>query len=275
MGGPNASLVFSPVVSMADVHWRLIDATGQGLELSPEDMELWKQMSLTGSFLSLSLLLGESLDRSYALSILHQVGDVIANPGLSLNLKPDHSPQIQHVSNHIQRNLEQTEFEGISIPHPPQGAQLSFGVDWTLRDPSEPPELPLLSYNSYFYGNWHGAFSLRADVRLLTWVWSVNSRFDLYRDLSLVSSLRSPEPDAEHPLGHPAPLPWRSSVGLDWEAPGMALWGLRFERVDDLLAQEWIYQFRLQGSFHTPIPGRSGALAAPSLPERGPLNYFR
>lgn len=271
MGGPHASLAFSPIVSMADVHWRFIEATGQGIMLSPEDMEQWKQMAFIGSSLSLSLLLGESLDRSESLHIIHTIGDVIANPGLSLKFKPEHPTQIEHVANRTQRNLEQIEFEEIPHSPSPQGAQLNMGIDWQLRGPSDPPELPLLSYNSYFYGNWHGAFSLRADVRLLTWVWSVNSRLSLYRNLSLIGSLRSPEPDPEHPLGHPDPLPWQSSLGLNWEAPGLTLWGLRLERVDDLLTQEWRYQLRLQGNFHTPIPGRPGTPAAPSLPERGPL----
>lgn len=275
MGGPRASTVFGPTVAEADVHWRLVDATGRGLELDREDATRWQDTALAGSLLALERLAHETIERAPTLYGIYVAGDTLLSPSFDVLPSEEGELRVTHLpGGAAARALERAEAEQMApgAPglrrRPPTG--VGVGLDWALREEDAPPDAPLIRYTAWLNATGFGLSSLRLELAPASLAWVASGRQILRPRLFLIGSARSAERN---------PTPGRLSGGLMWIPSARSACNVRAERIVDLLAPDarWMVTLRCEG--RTPIPapldaplgdrGRGGP-TLPWAPESGP-----
>ena len=233
MAGERASPLFLATVNEADVHWRLISATGQGLDLPQGSVERWTDLALAGSVLALDGVLGSIVDRSDDAAAVRTALDGMVSPSADVLFHPGGRVSVSHqnggpLARRYQRAAEEEGFfsgdgevEGgehaaaAAAEARPGGrrgpanlpVRVHLAVGWTIRDLDAPPNAPPLSWGAELAVRNAGLTLWRADVDLLTFRWNALARQHLAARLSLGVGVHSEER---------GPAPDRWSAGLFW-----------------------------------------------------------
>ncbi len=273
VGGPRASPVFGPTVAEADVHWRLLDATGRGLDLDPAAAERWRDMALAASFLATERLVDETVERAPTLYGVYVAGDTLMSPSFDLRKKgPEEIEVVHRPGGPTARALERAEEElALGRPRGRPTPALGVGLDWELRDAEAPESAPLVQYAAWLSATELGLTSLRVELAPASLAWNVSGRQLLVPRLFLIGTARSVD------LG---PDPGRLSGGLMWVPPLPGSCNVRAERILALEEDDdrWMLSLRCENRTPAPAPlvpplgdrGRGGP-ALPWAPERDPI----
>ncbi len=263
MGSPVANPAFGPVVAEADVHWRLLGATGSGLPVDAATAERWRDTALAGVAVAVDALIDETLARAPQLDAARTVLETLASPGLvvardrrGVQVRPGRARDAAR-----ERAAEEVVVAARARPPP----ALKAGLDLTLRPLDAPEADPLVAWGVYASGDRVGltAFRMQADARDLRW--SITARQLVYPRVSLVAALRSVEP-LDRPPNAPlaVPDPGRWSTGVAWSTNRG--WDVRVERAETLADGGWTWTISLRSERRGPIPGR----VSPGLGAREP-----
>jgi hypothetical protein len=271
MGGRNASPVFGPIVAEADVHWRLVEATGRGLPIDAERAATWRDASLSGSVLAATRVLDETLDRAPVLRAVWTVGDAILSPSIDARGSDEGLVVTHHIGGPPQRALERAEADEVVPPgprKPPTG--IATGLDWSLRENDETQRDLKVRYTAWLSGTGVGITTFRLEVLPISRAWSLSGREQVVPRVFLIGNARSVDD---------RPDPGRLSGGLMWLIPGRDNWNVRLERIValDEVDTRWLITLRCEN--RTSIPagldpplgdrGRPGT-QLPAVPDRGP-----
>lgn len=273
MGGPRASPVFGPVVAEADVHWRLLDATGRGLPLDADKAQRWWDTSLAGGLLAVERLLDETVERAPTLYGVYVAGDTLLSPSFDVRRGDDEALVLVHrpggaAARSVERREEELAMgQRRGRPSPSVGA----GLDWELRDEEAPETSPLVRYTAWLATTEIAVSSLRLEVAPENLAWTVSARQALAPRLFAIGSARSDER---------GPPPARLQGGLMWVPPLPGSCNVRAERIVELLVpdERWMLTLRCENRTRIPAPlspplgdrGREGP-TLPWAPERGPI----
>ncbi len=263
MGGPHASSVFGPTVAEADVHWRLLDATGYGLPIDEARSTEWRDAGLAASLLAAQAVLDETLTRAPILHAVWTVGDAFLSPSFDARSEGDRLSVTHRIGGPQSRALERrAEAAGEAHAPPTSSASpkkptstLGAGLDWALRGEDAGPHAPLLRYTAWIAGTEIGLSTFRLEVAPPSLAWTLTAREHLLPRLYAIGSARSL---------NDAPDPARVSAGLMWVAPGNR-WNLRVERIIDLAEADERWMISLRREDRTAIP----APLSPALGDRG------
>ena len=257
MGGRGASSVFGPVVAEADVHWRLIEATGEGLPMDAATAGKWRDTALAGSFIASERLFDESLGRSPELYALYLAADAFANPTMEIQ-RSGKGVDVGHRPGRAQSHLDREEIDAPPTrdsrgPNP----TVRVGMDWTLRDEDAAPESDLLRWTAFLSLESVLLTRFRADFSLFDHTWVATARQRVYPQVYLSASLASAQPP-EKDVGPASGVPdlGRVSTGILWSMPGAADWSLRLDRVVTLKDDSVTWTVTLRGEGHTRISAR-------------------
>jgi hypothetical protein len=277
MGGTRASPVFGPVVAQADVHWRLLAATGRGLPLDALSPAQWRDTALAGTFLAGERLFDETIARAPVLHGAYVVGDTLLSPSLEVRRRGPKQVEVNHRDGgSARRNVERAEAELVDVRRERNATPtLGAGLDWDLREEDAPENAPLLRYTAWLNLTELGITGLRVEFAPASLTWTVSGKEQLRPRLYLIGSARSDEK---------APDPARLSGGVMWLLPWRGNWNLRVERIVPLLEDDarWMVTLRCENRTDIPAPlapvlGDRG-LAGPTLPwvtQRGPNGLTR
>lgn len=270
MAGERAPAVFGPVVAEADLHWRLLAATGEGLRLAEDDPALWRDTALAGSLIAVNRVVDETVARSPQAQAFRVGLDAILTPRVAVSRADGKGVVVSHpTAGRLERTAELRDFEAAIVDgrRPPT---VDAGFDWDLRDEEDDPRTPLLAYAPYLALSSVLRTDLRAELRTRTLQWTLTGRHRVARGAWVVGSVRSV---AE------APDPGSWAVGAMWSLPFADGWTARLDRTVELGEQvRWLLSVRCER--RTPIPGRPGHAPGatpdeepwlPWVPERGPL----
>lgn len=270
MAGERAPAVFGPVVAEADLHWRLLAATGEGLPLDDTDAALWRDTALAGSLIAVNRVVDETVARSPQVQALRVGLDAILSPRIAVSRAEGEGLTVSHpTAGPRERAAELRDFEAAIVDRrrPPT---IDAGFDWDLRDEEDDPRTPFLAYAPYLALSSVLRTDLRAELRTRTLQWAITGRHQLMRRTWVVGSVRSvPE----------APDPGSWAVGAMWTPPFAEGWTARLDRTVVLGEQvRWLLSLRCER--RTPIPGRAGHAPGatpgeepwlPRVPNRDPL----
>jgi hypothetical protein len=277
VGGPRGNPVLAPILAQADVHWRLLEATGEGLPVDRPMETRWRDTALASSALAFSTLVEETFDRDPRMHALHVAADTVVNPSIEIARGPA-GVRVDHPrGGSTAARLGRSEAE-LGLPTRPRRPAVRAGLDWGPRedDPDDPRDDDsgrLLDWSAYLSASDLGLTQLRADMSLVDRQWSVTAREALGPRLSLLASSRSALPDAPRPHAPPPP-PGRISLGGAWAFPGIEGWSLRVDRIQTLATGDVTWMLTLRADTRTPIPGRTdpplGGDGLPEVPDRTP-----
>lgn len=269
VGGPRAPTVFGPVVAEADLHWRLLAATGRGVWLDEADAERWVDTATAGVLLGSSLLVDETVARAPQVQAIRTALDTVLSPGVEV-ARDDGRLAVRHrTGGPERRRVELAELDD-ATPLGPRPPSVDLGFAWDLRDEDEPERAPLIGYAPYLSLTEVGLSNLRVDARLRTGQWAVTGRERLLRGFYVLGAVRSVEAAPE--LGS-----W--STGVLWNAAWMDGWSVRLDRIVAVPEPDVRYQLTVRCERHTPAPGRpdrspGGAVDEapwlPAVPARDP-----
>ncbi|MDP2309770.1 MAG: hypothetical protein Q8P18_27365 [Pseudomonadota bacterium] len=278
MGGPRASGAFGPVVAQADVHWRLLDATGRGLPLDALSPEEWRDTAVAGSLLTGERLLDEALGRAPVLYGVYLVADTVLSPSFDVRRRNRDQVEVTHRSGGPARRAAERADEELGpapVGRKPPPPALGVGLDWELRDVDAPPDAALIRYTAWMNLTEIGLSSVRLELAPESLAWVLSGREQLRPRLYLIGSARSAED---------APDPARLSGGLMWLLPWRGSWNLRLERIVslDVIDERWMITLRCENHTGVPAPlapplgdrGRGGPVL-PWAPERSPGELTR
>jgi hypothetical protein len=96
LAGPHANPVFTEALAEADVHWRLFEATGRGLDLPADRAQAWTDLSLAGSVLAVDVLVGQLVAQSEEAEAVRKVLDLWADPNADFTFGPDGRVRVEH-----------------------------------------------------------------------------------------------------------------------------------------------------------------------------------
>ncbi len=276
VGGPGASPVFGPVVAEADVHWRLLGATGVGLDLAPEEAERWRDTALAGSLFAMERLADETLERAPTLYGVYIAGDTLLSPSFDVRAANADRTEVELVHRAggvAARRLERAEAElamgRLGKPRGRPAPSMGAGLDWELRSDDQPETAPLVQYTGWLSATEIGLTSVRLEVAPGPLAWTVSARQILAPRLFAIGTARS-EPTT--------PTLGRVSGGLMWTPPLPGSCNVRAERI---LAYEdaderWMLTLRCENRTSIPAPldpplGDRGldGLALPWAPDTG------
>ncbi|MES2639796.1 MAG: hypothetical protein V4850_09945 [Myxococcota bacterium] len=278
MGGTRASAAFGPVVAQADVHWRLLDATGRGLPLDALSPTAWRDTAVAGSLLAGEKLFDEALERAPVLYGVYLVADTVLSPSFDVRRRNRDEVAVTHRSGGpARRAVERAEEEvgPLRVVKKAPVPSLGVGVDWELRDVDAPPEAALIRYTAWMNLTEIGLSSVRVEVAPENLAWVVSGREQIRPRLYLIGSARSVEK---------APDPGRLSGGVMWLLPWRGSWNLRFERIVSLEEpdERWMVTLRCENRTDVPAPVSPplgdrglGGPVLPWVPERAPNTLTR
>lgn len=256
MGGPRASSVFGPTVAQADLHWRLLDATGRGVELDADSPTHWRDLALSGAFLAAEDLFEETVERAPVLHGAWVLADSVASPSFDFIQDVDSGAvRVEHRSGGPARRAIERQEQRLGERTPRPERDIGLGLDWELRGEDEPEQAPLLRYIAWVETTRIGLSAMRAEVAPLSLAWELSGRQFLAPGLALIGTARSEERD---------PYPGLLSGGLMYTFPG-GVWNIRLERVVGWDGSDAHWQLTLRGERHTPVP----APLEPPLGDRG------
>lgn len=278
MGGPKASPVFGPVVAEADLHWRLLAETGEGLPMDAETADRWRDAAVAGAVVAFEGLLDETFRRAPQLRVLQVAADTVINPTVEIKRRDGHVA-VDHPTGAAKRDLERAEAELDMLPVRHPNASVRTGLDWKMKAADAPDDEPLLAWTAYVTATETAVTSMRADVALSDLQWSVYARERVYPKVYLTASARSV--DVQRPRGAPleVPEPGKVAAGVLWAIPWQPGWSVKLERIAGLQDDSTTWMVTLRGENRTPIPARlqpplgeveTGGLALPDLPDREP-----
>lgn len=270
MSGPRAPAAFGPVVAEADLHWRLLAATGEGLWLAPEDAAAWRDTALAGTVIAVNRVVDEAVARSPQAQALRTGVDALLTPRVAVSREPGRGIQVSHpTAGRVERRVDLADFES-ALPGRERPPSVDLGFDWDLRDEEDDPRTPLFAYAPYLAVSSVLQSELRAELRTRTGQWSLTGRRRIAQGAWIVGSVRS-RPEA------PEPGSW--SVGGMWNPPFADGWSVRVDRIV-VLAEQVRWTLTLRKDAHSPIPGRPGYAPGatldevpwqPAVPDRAPL----
>lgn len=260
MGGPRGSPVFGPLVAQADVHWRLVDATGVGLALDADTATRWRDAAIAGSLIAAESVLDETVERAPVLYGVYIAADTLLSPSFDLRETGPEKRDVELVHRSggpARRAIERAEDElgepGRSRKPTPS---LGVGLDWDLRDEEAPETSPLIQYTAWLTTTEIGITSFRAEVAPATLAWVVTGREMLRPKLFAIGTARSADLN---------PTPSRLSGGLMWMLPWDG-WSLKAERIVSLEKEDdtrWMLTLRCENRTRVPAP------PSPALGDRG------
>lgn len=275
MGGPSASSVFGPVVAEADVHWRLVAATGRGLPMDEGTEELWSAVATTGSLMAVEALVNETFERAPRLHVVFVAADAVVNPSLRVQRKPQ-GVTVDHPVGKVRSDVAR-EAELEDVPHRRANPTFDAGLDWALRDDDAPEEAPPVTWRAYVSTSETLLSQLRLEYGLTDQSWSATGRERVRPRLYLTGTIRSVPREAVAGLRAPDELlePGRWSAGLLWELPWRTGWTVRLDRTTTLADESVTWMVSLRGENHSPIPVRpsrrhDATPTFPALRDRGP-----
>lgn len=265
MTGPRASPLFLATVNEADVHWRLLAASGRGLDLPPGRAEGWTDLALAGSVLAVDRMIGDVVDRSEEAAAVRAAFDTMFDPSVDLVVRPGGRVVVSHrtggpVGRRYLRAAEEAGFEEADadtasgrkrVPGSERGApppRLHVGVGWTVRDLDAPPSDPPLSWGAEVSLQNVGLSLWRADLDLISLHWRAVARERIVPDFSVGAGLQSADPN-------PEPDQW--STGVFWTPTPRAVVSL--QRVAPLTEESW--RIQLEGRWLL-----GGTLTGPRAP---------
>jgi len=253
MSGDRAHPLFNRAINQADVHWRLLAATGEGLELTGADAAEWRDVALAGSFLAFDSVVNETFARAPELDALRLAIDTIISPSIDVVVKKDGRVSVRHptgwdLGQRIERQEQEAGFE------PRNGRRKSkfhLGLGWKLRDLEAEPGTPVLSWAAHAAVQNLGISLVRADMDVLTLQWDALARQRLFAGVSVVAQLNS---------GVGVPDPDRWSMGLLWSP--RPRWVFRLERTQPLERDGWRYDLTARLELGGRLPGLASAPVA-------------
>jgi hypothetical protein len=281
MGGPTGSPSFGPVVAQADVHWRLVAATGYGLPLGTADDARWRDTALSGATIALDALLDDTLSRAPQIDVLRTAVDTVLAPSLEARGSGDGEVRVRPGAGLARARVDRTDADFPSADATRWEARrrqvtrptVRAGIDWSVRPPDAPTTEPLLGYGAYLSTTRVVVTRLRADLDATDLTWSVSARHEVYPRVSLVGSVRSTSAEDAQPNAVPtlAP-PGRLAGGLLYVTPNG--WELRGEHALQA-SGEWTWTVSARCERRTPVPitqARSPGARhdAPDLPAVAP-----
>lgn len=219
MGSRRASPLFSASLNEAEAHWRLLAATGRGLDLPANTATRWRDLALAGSFLAFDQVIGETVARSDDAQAVRSAFDTVLAPSAELIFRRNGDVRLAHqtgwgVKRRFQREEEEQGLDAEATSplaqsggHKSPPVKVSGAVGWKLRDVDASPETPLLTWNAELAVHNAGLSLFRVDVDLLRLHWDTMARERLFDGLSLGAGLHS---DDE------GPTPARWSTGVFW-----------------------------------------------------------
>ncbi len=219
MGSQRASPLFSSSLNEAEAHWRLLAATGRGLDLPANTATRWRDLAFAGSFLAFDQVIGETVSRSEEAQAVRSAFDLVFAPSAELIFKRNGTVRLAHqtgwgVKRRFQREEEEQGLdpEATTPPAGPGGprrppVKVSAAVGWKLRDVDAPADAPLLTWNAELAVHNAGLSLFRVDVDLLRLHWDTMARERLFDGLSVGAGLHSED------VG---PTPARWSAGVFW-----------------------------------------------------------
>ncbi|MDP2314407.1 MAG: hypothetical protein Q8P41_16010 [Pseudomonadota bacterium] len=257
MGGPRASAAFGPTVAQADVHWRLLDATGRGLPEGALSATAWRDAAVAGSLLAGEQLFDETVERAPVLYGVYLAADTVLSP--SFDVRPrEERVEVRHRSGGPARRAVERAEEELGGPRPGRKPSPGFGVglDWNLRDLDAPDDAALVKYTAWMNLTELGLSSLRLELVPTSLAWVVSGREQLRPRVFLIGSARSAEL---------TPDPARVSGGVMWLLPWRGSWNLRVERIVSLqeVDERWMITLRCENRTGVPAP------LSPALGDRG------
>lgn len=259
MGGPRASATFGPFVAQADVHWRLLDATGRGLPLEALSPTAWRDAAFAGSLLTGERLFDETVERAPALYSLYLVADTLMSPSVDVRRRNKDQLAVTHRSGGpARRAAERAEDElgPTRVVRQPPAATVGVGLDWELRAVDAPADSALIRYTAWLNVTEVGLSSVRFEFVPGSLAWVLSARERLRPRVYLIGSARSAEETSE--LG-------RLSGGIMWLLPWRGNWNVRFERIVslDVAEERWMVTLRCENRTRVPAP------LSPPLGDRG------
>lgn len=266
MGSPRASPSFSAVVSTADVHWRLVEATGVGLRLGPDAPGQWQDYALAGSLLAIDRVVGEVAGRSEEVDAVRTALDLFVDPSAELVIRRDGRVTLDHQAGGAARRWvrRRETGEGLGVARGPSRTppiRIGLSAGWTLRDPDAPPDDPLVGWAVQLDVRNAGLTLWHVDVDLLELRWVATARQRLWEDLSLGAGLRS---DA----GDPAPSRW--TAGFYWTPRPQVVLSTTWSQ--PLAHDGWRVDAGVRVELGSFLPGRLRPALAPfpTVPDRAP-----
>ena len=273
MGSLRSSPLFSSALNEAEAHWRLVAATGRGLDLPTTRATQWRDLAFAGSFLAFDHVIDETVARSDEVQVLREVLDSVIAPSVEAVFAPNGKVRVAHptggsVKRRFQRSEEELGLEGSVPTRPAERAsrrsppvKISGGLGWKLRDLEAPPDAPLLTWNADLAAHDAGLTLWRVDVDLLRFHWDALARQRLTHGWSVGSGLHSAEQ---------GPEPARWSAGLFWTPKANHVVSL--QRSSPVDATSWRVDLTLRVELGTFLPGRLDPSLAgyPAAVDRSP-----
>jgi hypothetical protein len=264
MGGATGSPAFGPVVAEADVHWRLLAATGHGLPLTADDAPRWRDAAISGATVAFDALVDETFARAPQLDAVRAAVDAVLSPSLEARSTEGGPLRVAPGTGAARARLDRAEADYPSADAARFAARaraaarptVRLGVDWRLRDADAPETDPLLSYGAYVSTTRVALTRFRADLSARDLAWSVSARQQLNDPLSLVASARAADPPESARDGERATLrvPGRVAAGLLYVTP--TGWELRLEHARVTTDDTWTWTVSARSERRTPIPAR-------------------
>lgn len=259
MGGPKASAAFGPVVAQADVHWRLLEATGRGLPLDALEATEWRDVAVAGSLLAGERLFDEALERAPVLYGVYLVADTVLSPSFDVRRRNRDEVEVTHRSGGPARRAVERADEELGparLARKPPTPTVGVGLDWELRDLDAPSDAALVRYTAWMNLTEIGLSSVRFELAPENLAWVVSGREQLRPRLFLIGSARS---------AAKTPDPTRLAGGIMWLLPWRGSWNLRLERIVslDVLDERWMVTLRCENRTDVPAP------LSPPLGDRG------
>ncbi len=254
MAGERSHPLFNRAVNQADVHWRLLAATGEGIYTDEALATEWRDVALAGSFLAFDNVVAETFGRAPELDALRIAIDTVISPSVDVILKKDGRVTVRHPTGwELGQRVERQEQElGFEPRNGRKRSRLHLGVGWKLRDVEDPDTAPVLAWTAHLAAQNFGISLLRADVDVLTLHWDVLARQRLVGDFAAVAGVHAAE-------GAPEPERW--SVGAAWSPVPRGT--VRLERSQAFDREGWRVDLvarlevggTLSGDFRQPVAG--------------------
>jgi hypothetical protein len=258
MAGRQASPLFNGVVNEAEVHWRLLDASGRGLGFGEGKPTEWRDLALVGSFLAFNRVMDQTFARAPALDAIRLVLDAAVSPSVDLVFREDGRLRAKHatgweVGQRFQAAQDEAGFERSDAENDDEAVgsartaassfrgtgsrrerqrppmKLHFGLGWRVRDEEQPETDPLLTWNAHLSMNLRAGTLVRADWSLLHDHWESLARQRLFDGVSAEATLRSEDE---------SPVPRRWATGLLWNPADR--WTVRLRRSQGIVDDTWV-----------------------------------
>lgn len=257
---PNGTL--NALLVEADIHWRLLQATGAGLPLDEEQEDRWLAGAEAASLLGANALIEETFARAPGLDVLRMVVDTAVSPSIEIQGQSEGKVRVRHpTGGRAVREKQQADTE--LRPDLARQPRVGFGLGWQLRPDDAPEEDPLIQWGAWLDVNNVGLTNLRGEYDFVQDTWSLNARRRIVGDLYANASVRSIATGYE---------PGRWSTGLSILLPNDRRWSLRLDRSEDFDPVDVTWKLTLRAELGAWLPGRLDPPLArwPAVPAHEP-----